>query len=74
MIAISHRAIAIAAISALCACAQTPPAQTRAAQNMKSGALYIYEPPKPAGLAGPGEFTLTPDGQIHVSGAARTPQ
>jgi hypothetical protein len=33
---------------------------------MKPGAIYIYQPTKPAGLAGAGEFTLSPDGKIHV--------
>ncbi|MCX4152341.1 MULTISPECIES: hypothetical protein [Paraburkholderia] len=64
MLATAYRTAAIAAIIGLCACAQTQVPQTQ--RNMKPGAIYIFEPKKPTGLAGPGEFTLTPDGKIHV--------
>jgi hypothetical protein len=66
MLATAYRTVSIAALSALCACAQTQPPPTQAHGNMKPGAIYIYQPTKPAGLAGAGEFTLSPDGKIHV--------
>lgn len=70
MFATAYRSFPIAAAFVLAACAQISPPQTPTQQNMKPGAIYIHEPTKPPGLAGPGEFTLTPDGKIHVIGAA----
>lgn len=67
MLATAYRVALIAAVIVLSACAQTQPPQTQAQRNMKPGAIYIYEPTKPAGYAGPGAFTLTPDGKIHVT-------
>lgn len=64
-----YRAAACAALcftcAALAACVDQLPPMTG-----RPGAIYIHEPKIPPGLAGPGAFTLSPDGKVTINGNA----